>query len=846
MARRGNGPTKVYPAGEDGAPGRRSGNSSAPLPPPGEDTVTAGNETWDARSSRHPRDELENQAQSYAEEGDEPQPEHEVEDYDTTIPTDKEFLQIVTEATSQGKFYSNQVNKRAWERAYMAFRQQHFTGSKYTTNEFKNRSRLFVPKTRAAIRKDVAAVAASMFGSKETVSIEAGNSDDMQQKGGAAVVQEIVDYRTDSANGESATPWFLTALGARQTSLLTGFCVSKQYWKLDLRKAGQEEYQDEDGRTRKRDVWKPYRDRPEIMLLPPENCTIDPACDWTNPAQDSAYFIIRYPMRIDEILRMQKDPLRPWRKGVTADQLRACGEGSRMEASAIRRARDQGLDRYDEEVTGPRPELDVIWVSETFVRTAGDDWTFISAGDMYLLTDPAPVSEVYPEQHGERPIRMGYGNFEAFCVFPMSAVESWQMLQQEANDVRNLTLDAFKQNVMPVTKVVRGKQVDLEQLRRRGQGTAIMVQNRDDVTWERPPEIPQAAQLIKQQIDIEFDDLAGQQNYGSVATNNALGETLGGLKLAAGAANAVQELDMRVWTTTWAEPVMRQFVNLIQYYESDQIIIGRCGESAKLFQKFGIDEITDEMLEHDVTTRVSIGYGSGDPQQRLAKFTMGYQAAMPLLQMDPDFKSGKKVVDGEAVMAETFGAVGFRDGGKRFIKDGPPQQQDPMQQPEIAEKMAGAELKKSQAKAAILNALSNAAKVGIQLQDAELQKAIEMFSLHVQHADQIGRAHDMGHQHGKDIADRQRSAQGLNPDGTPMLPPPGETGEGGNDGSQAAPAQQDQGAPSPDQPPSPDQAVTGAEPVPANSPKPAARKRNVRITGRGTDGRANAFEIEDA
>lgn len=822
-----NGPRRVYPPGEDGAPGRRSGNSYTNLPPPGEDTVTKGGD-------RRGDDDYDD--------GQDNEPDNDSDDA-SGVPTETQFLQMVTEATEQGKFYSNQVNKRAWERAYRAYRQQHFVDSKYTTSEFRNRSRLFVPKTRAAVRKDLAAISASLFGSHDAVSIEGGNEADQLQSAGADVIKEIVDHRTDPANGKEATPWFLTALGARQTSLFTGFCVSKQYWRLELRKTGEEDYEDEeDGQTKRREVWKPFIDRPEIELIPPENCTIDPACDWTNPAQDSAYFIIRYPMRIDEIMRRQKDPLRPWR-AVSADKLRSCGEGARVEASAIRRARDQGLDRFDEAMTGAGPEFDVIWVWESFIRTAGDDWTFISAGDKFMLTDPAPVSEVYPEQHGERPITMGYGNFEAFCVFPMSAVESWQMLQQEANDIRNLTLDAFKQNVSPVTKVVRGKQIDLEQLRRRAQGTAIMVNDQSDITWEKPPEIPQAAQLLKQNLDIEFDDLAGQQNYGSVATNNSLGETLGGLKLAAGAANAVQELDMRVWTTTWAEPVMRQFVSLIQYYESDQTIIGRCGDRAKLMQKYGVNEITDELLEHNVTTRVSIGFGSGDPQQRLTKFVSGYQAAMPLLQMDPDFKSGKKVVNGEAVMAECFGAVGYRDGGKRFVKDGQPQQ-NPMQQPEIEEKQASAKLKMAQAKKAILDAFSNAAKVGLAIQDQEMAMVQSLFGMHQDHVEQVGRAQDMGHQHGLAIADRKKAAMGLNPDGTPIQMPgeggglPGEIGAGApqNVGKRSVPAgdagQQEQQ----------DAEAQAQATRKAVSPK----GRKVSITGRGPDGRANQFHIEEA
>jgi hypothetical protein len=66
-------------------------------------------------------------------------------------------------------------------------------------------------------------------------------------------------------------------------------------------------------------------------------------------------------------------------------------------------------------------------------------------------------------------------------------------------------------------------------LKRRGQGSSIMVTNKDDVTWEKAPDLSAGVQaLMSQKLDIEFDDLAGQQNYGTVQDNNALGKTLGG------------------------------------------------------------------------------------------------------------------------------------------------------------------------------------------------------------------------------------------------------------------------------------------------------------------------------
>jgi hypothetical protein len=721
---------------ETGVRGRYSGNGAAGRPPAGEDPIERPYEAED--------DELENAAERGAVDGADPAEDDE-DEFDGSIekPSDKEFLQMVSEATSQAEFYSNQINRRAWERAYKAYRQEHFHGSKYTTPDFRNRSRLFIPKTRSAVRKDLAATSASLFGTVDPVECSAGNESDPQQAGAAAVIKELVSYRTDSANGKSAIPWFMVAMGARQTSLMTGFCVTKQHWKLKLRRSHTEDVEDEEsGETRQRDVWKPHIDRPDCILIPPENCIIDPACDWTDPSQDSAYFIIKYPMRIDEIRQNQRDPRNPWRK-LSDSVLRSAGEGAKMEAASIRRARDQGLDRYEQ--SSNSANFDVIWVFETFIRTAGEDWTFMSIGDKELLTEVRPVQEVYPEQDGERPITFGYGSFEAFCVFPQAAVESWQMLQQEANDVRNLTLDAFKQNVMPVTKVVRGRQVDLDQLKRRGQGTSIMVTDHQDVTWERPPDVPQSAMMIKQQLDIDFDDLAGQQNYGSVQDNNALGKTLGGLKLAAGAANAVQEFDIRVWIETWAEKTIRQLVRLEQWYESDETVLVLCGERAKLFEKHHINEITDALLENDVTVRVSIGLGAGDPMQRLQKFQSATAIVGPILATDQDFRSGKKRLNVEAIMQEVYGGVGYRDGGKRFVMDGEPQGQDPNVAAEADETAASAALKRAQAKKAILDALSNAAKVGIQLQDMELDKARHLFDLDHDHVEQVGRAVEMGH-----------------------------------------------------------------------------------------------------
>jgi hypothetical protein len=77
---------------------------------------------------------------------------------------DVDYLHLITVAEQQANLYVQQVNRRAWSRSYRAFHNEHFVGSKYGHRDWSNRSKIFRPKTRSAVRKDGAAVAALLFG----------------------------------------------------------------------------------------------------------------------------------------------------------------------------------------------------------------------------------------------------------------------------------------------------------------------------------------------------------------------------------------------------------------------------------------------------------------------------------------------------------------------------------------------------------------------------------------------------------------------------------------------------------------------------------------------------------
>src|SRR5262249_17676882 len=323
----------------------------------------------------------------------------------------------------------------------------------------------------------------------------------------------------------------------------------------------------------------------------------------------------------------------------------------------------------------------------------------------------------------------------------------------------------MKQNVAPVTKVVRGRSVDLEALHRRGPNSHILVTRLDDIDFARPVDIPQSVIIGMEKLDVDMDDLAGQFNAGSVQTNRTLNDPVGGLKLIAGASSAVQEFDIRLWIETWAEPALAQVVRLEQYYESDEIVLGICGQRAGLWLKHGVDRITDDLMDRQVTIRLNAGLGVGDPQQRLAKFRDATAVAAPLLAQSKEFQSGQVSMNIEEVMNEVFGAVGHRDGGRRFITIAPPNpqaaQQQQMQQglalenmlAEIALKRARAQHAEGQG--ANAQALGMAAMARSQTDQARLahEQRMDAFDHAHQFHDRLLAAHEQGHRHAMQIAD---------------------------------------------------------------------------------------------
>jgi hypothetical protein len=591
-----------------------------------------------------------------------------------------DFLALVQQAERISKNYMQRTIEQPLARSYRAWQNQHASNSKYLGAAYKGRSRLFMPKTRSAVRKNLATAAGALFSTDRVVNVTAEHEDDPIARATAAVMAEDLDMRLTRTTNNTGMPWFMIAMGAALDGQLSGVCITKQFWEYQEVEDGEEtvlmEMIDpetgelligEDGLPISIEKTQPKfrvtKDRPMSELHPIENSGIDPAAPWYSPAQLGRWFYMNYGMGISDVRSMMesidKDGNNYWLD--VSDEVLQKGRVEE-DRSGNRRVREGGSDRYEDGKGSG--DLGIVWIRENFIRVDGTDWHFWSVGRHAYLTKPRPVHEVYPELGGERPYTFGFSQLDTHRVFPMSPVESWQSLQLELNDVTNLRQDTLKRSIAPLPMVKRGKNVDLTQMQRRGQPDAVLlVDDPTDVVFTQTPGPSGAAYTETSINNSMFDELAGVFSTSSVQSTRSLNETVGGMQLMSSAANSVSEFDLRIWVETWVEPTLRQIMHLIRYHESDEKLVKIAGQKARAMQQFRYLPGVDDFEHTEISLRVNVGIGAADPMQKLAKLQTAFQMLNPIM---PEFKAQGININPEAIIEEVMGAAGFKD-GRRFF-----------------------------------------------------------------------------------------------------------------------------------------------------------------------------------
>lgn len=555
------------------------------------------------------------------------------------------WLQRAREAYEFSTSYVDSNYRKKWEDGIRAFNNQHPLDSKYSSPNYSKRSNLYRPKTRAVIRKNEAAASQAFFANPDAITTEAHNQSDKKQQASAEVMKQIIQYRL-----EKTIPWYVTCIGGLQDAQKTGAVAGHVYW----------EYVERDGQVEK--------DTPCIDLLPIENIRIDPGADWRDPIQTSPYVIHMIPMYIGDVMdKMEKVDQKtgaPVWKSYGLGVIRQAME-SKSDSTRITRNKDrQDPMSHDGQSIS---DYEIVWVHRHIHRYDGQDWTFYTLGDVCLLTDPVLLKDVV--HHGKRPYVLGCSIIETHTIMSSGVPELSAGLQRETNEVANTRLDNIYFVLNKMWLVKRGQNTDLPALVRNSPGRVALTNDPEkdikEVNW---PDVTPSSYQEQDRINADFADLTGDFSAHQAQISRKGQEPGKVMALMAQAGNPLTEYLLRTYVVTFVEPVLRQLVLLEQEYETDQTVLAIAGQKAQLAQKFGMDQVTDDMLRAQMTIKVNVGMGATDPFQKLQKFLMGVSQFKEIAMQAPPGLSLSETAK------EIFGLLGYQDGA-RFFGDKDPEKE---------------------------------------------------------------------------------------------------------------------------------------------------------------------------
>ena len=623
----------------------------------------------------------------------------------------QQWLADARDAYRTSEDYFDASIRKKMERNLAHFGNKHAPGSKYYSDAYKYRAKGFRPKTRSVVRRNEAKAAIALFSTSDVVNVAAENDADPNQVVSAELNQELLNYRLDNT-----IPWFQIAMGAYQDSLVQGVVISRQHW--DFQEIESEELiYDENGQTvidnetqaeamgTRREIVK---DTPRIELRPVENIRFSPSADWDDPLNTSPYLIDLIPMEIGEIKRLAKRSSKtsiPWHN---LDEVQLRSGGGTENYDPLRSQREHN--RQDsKDQTHLNTDFDVTWVHRNIIRKDGRDWVFYTLGVHYMLSDPIPLTEECPHlKPGERDYVLGVSSIETHIIYPESVVGLSASLQQEANDINNQRRDNVALVLNKRYFARRDAQINYKNLKMSVPGGVVEMDNIEkDIKSEEFNDVTSSAYQEQDRVNMDFDELAGSFSQSSVSANRKLNERVGNMEMMSADADEITEYQLRMFVQTWVKPVLKQIIRLEQRFESDEAILALMGEKVKLWERFGIDRVTDAMLRGSMKIQVNVGFGATNPRQRIEKLTMGLTT---VLQFSPEMAQR---ASGDEIAKEVFGALGY-DGADRFFppqdpENMPEQQEDPrvavakmraqidQMKIESAERLAGAKLQDSQA-----------------------------------------------------------------------------------------------------------------------------------------------------
>lgn len=538
--------------------------------------------------------------------------------------------------------------RRRWSNDLRAFQGRHPSGSKYESESYRFRSKLYRPKARQAIRKTEAAGASAFFSSLDAVSVEPTNEKDDLSTLVAKAKRETLQYYLQK--GEMK--WFQTVIGALQDSQKIGCCISYNYWKYKVR---WKKTTDEAGNATYESITT--EDRPCVELWPMEYVRFHPAANWMDPFKDSPYLIRMIPMHVLDVKARAKKADRyeiPFTE-VTDNELNAAKVSEDLTAITRHEGRQQP------DVHGETPgitDYDLVWVHENIFRDEDqNDVIFYTLGSNNRISEVVPLEDAY--WTGERPMTIGFFIMETHIAVPPSVPHLAKGVQKEINDLANVRLDNLHLVTNKRYLVQRGTQVDIKSLTRNAPASVTMVNDVDkDVRELEFNDINPGAFAEQDRLNVDHDELVGNFSQSSVQTNRQMNETVGGMNMMMSGAGQMTDYGLRCFSESWLEPTLRQVDNLIAAYESSPKVLTMVAKKLEIQAQ---PEDILSLLQMEAQITIDVGVGASNPMFKLERFLMGLER-----YIKASVDAGQRPhLDHKEFASELWGLVGYKN--PRFL-----------------------------------------------------------------------------------------------------------------------------------------------------------------------------------
>ena len=563
---------------------------------------------------------------------------------------DNDWLRMARSAFDSSASYIDLNCRKHWDDGLKAFNNEHASDSKYNSPAYEKRSRLYRPKVRSIIRKNEAAAASAFFSNMDTTSITPVDPNNKIEVASADVMKCLLEYRLTKS-----IPWFHIVMGGLQDGQSTGAVCGHAYW-------------DTSG-----------ADKPCVDLIPVENLRVDPATDWIDPINSSPFVIHLIPMYVMDVKeKMRAGEWKSYPEGV----IRSASETGNVSTRAAR-AKNR-TDQY--EASTDFVDYETVWVQRHIHRRDGQDWEFYTLSDQVMLDEPHPLkSTVFT---GVRPFIIGCVILESHKLYPASVGSLGKGLQDEANEISNQRIDNVKFVLNKKWFYKRGKDVDIGGLIRNVPGGAVAMDDpANDVREISWPDVTQSAYEEQSRIDNDMNDLLGNFSPAQVMADHGVQGPAHNMAMLGQSSGTLVEYLLRTYVVTFVQPILRQLMLLEQEYETDQTILAIAAKKAQLFQRTGLNDVTDELLRGELTLNVNVGMGATDPTMKLQKLTGAISAYGNIVKM------GVPGLNTEEIGKEIFGCLGYSDGTRFLTSDNPQVLQLQQQLQQMQKMMQELELK---------------------------------------------------------------------------------------------------------------------------------------------------------